>query len=165
MRIPRYYRKPGWQRFFAGLFLGVLGGWMLFFQMYGYAHEQQVEKIEELRAKIEELKQENEQLVKDHKEKNRQLERQLTIQNIEIKWQKPPRLTDSEQQELKNAIKEQLSPLINTDINSVSESRSLIYLIENKDYVIDREHYEVEIKELVILSSTLEIIIAVKKKD
>lgn len=167
MRIPRHYRQLGWQRFIVGIFLGFIGGWILFIILSSTAHEQQLKEIDELKTKIESLKKENDDLTSDEKRKNKELQQRLTVQAIEIYYvnnETYKKLDKGEKLKLEKSIKEQLSSIRNNDIETVAKNKDLIYLIENEDYTIEKDEYEITIKELVI-TSTLEIHIEVKQTN
>jgi hypothetical protein len=163
MRIPKYYKQRGWQRFIAGVILGIIGGWVFFFVLYGAAQDMQIEKINELQEEIINLKRQKKVLVEDEQEKNEELEKKLTVQDIEININGETDLTESEKLKLINDMKEQLSPIISSDVETVEKNIKLLYLIENKEYTIEKEKYRVSIRELFMISSTLKITVDVKE--
>ena len=48
MRIPPYYRKPAWQRFFSGMAVGAFISWFLFLYMNGVSIEKNAKKIHQI---------------------------------------------------------------------------------------------------------------------
>lgn len=162
MRIPQYSHDPGWQRFIAGLVLGIVIGWVLFFILSGIAQERQINLINQQKKQIEELKSEKDIWLKDVKEQNKKLQQKLTIQDIQIDFAKENILGETERSELKSQVKDQLSSLYNQNIETVAANRDLINLIQNQPYTIDKNQYRVKIQSLVIYS-TVEMTLNIEK--
>lgn len=158
MRVPSFHHRPAWQRFIAGFILGTVAGWVLFILMFGLAQETQMETIREQQAEVDNLKDEIQNLQKDDEEKNERLQNQLTIQKIEVKFpnKDESQLGNSEFSKVEGRVKEQLSSLLNQNIETVAANKDLINLIENETYTIEKEQYRVNILSVVIYS-TVEI--------
>ncbi|MDV2888249.1 sporulation protein, partial [Alkalihalophilus pseudofirmus] len=45
MRIPPYYRRPSWQRFFAGMAIGGAISWCIFLYIFGVWQEENAKLI------------------------------------------------------------------------------------------------------------------------
>jgi uncharacterized protein YfeS len=164
MRIPQYSHDPGWQRFIAGLVLGIIIGWLLFIILSGIAQERQINLINQQKDQIKELKNEKEIWLDDVKKQNEKLQQKLTIQDIQIDFsnEKEINLGEAEQSKLKGQIKDQLSSLYNQSIETAAANRELINLIQNQPYTIDKNQYRVHIQSLVIYS-TVEITLKIEK--
>lgn len=164
MRIPQYSHDPGWQRFIAGLVLGIIIGWLLFIILSGIAQERQINLINQQKDRIKELKNEKEIWLDDVKKQNEKLQQKLTIQDIQIDFsnEKEIKLGEAEQSKLKGQIKDQLSSLYNQSIETAAANRELINLIQNQPYTIDKNQYRVHIQSLVIYS-TVEITLKIEK--
>ena len=52
MRIPPYYRKPTWQQFFAGMAIGGVISWFIFFYIFGVWQEDYSKKIKTKRIAL-----------------------------------------------------------------------------------------------------------------
>ena len=155
MRIPAYYRHPAWQRFFAGCAVGIIIGFSFFIVLHGLAQERQIDKILEQQTIIDELKEDNKTLLEDQEEKNRELAKQLTIQEVNINIDKGKfSLNHIVELELKQAISSQLNILINKNIDSVAENQELIFqAINGHSYTVEDKTYLFRIKTLVIYST------------
>ncbi|MEI2400973.1 sporulation protein, partial [Paenibacillus phytohabitans] len=55
MRVPPYYQKPGWQRFFAGVVIGALISWIVFLFQFGVLQDNQIKKITQQEDEIKDL--------------------------------------------------------------------------------------------------------------
>ncbi|WP_085523112.1 sporulation membrane protein YtrI [Tuberibacillus sp. Marseille-P3662] len=150
MRIPPYYRIPSWQRFLAGVIIGMFVGFAFFLVIFGLAQEEQINKIKKQETKIDDLERSNETLLKEKKEKNEKLEKQLTVQEINVKIKVPEKYSEKVSEitkyDLKKKINEQLGSLVNQDVHSVYTTSDLIYRsIEDKTFIVDDTGYQFEI--------------------
>ncbi|HET7578376.1 MAG TPA: sporulation membrane protein YtrI [Bacillales bacterium] len=157
MRIPQSYQTPGWQRFLAGLILGMILGWVFFIIISGIAQERQLTKIQQQKDKIEQLQKALKNWQEDSEEKNKELEQKLTVQNIKVKLSAKGNLnlTKLELSELKGEVTNLLSStLVNQNIEYAAASQKLIFhTIENKIYTIDKNNYRINVQMLVIYST------------
>ncbi|WP_240374620.1 sporulation membrane protein YtrI [Bacillus piscicola] len=156
MRIPPYYRRPGWQRFFAGLVIGSLIGWAFFLFQFGAVHEELVVQINKQRLQIEHQKEQIEVLRSEEKKRNEENEKKLTIQEVKISFtnEKKSRLNELALYELKQQAEEEVQFLKNKNIESVVEGKELIKkAIENKAYKINDNNWKLKIEEMYIYTN------------
>ncbi|MFC4618263.1 sporulation membrane protein YtrI [Camelliibacillus cellulosilyticus] len=154
MRVPQNYRHPAWQRFFSGIAVGVIIGYVFFLVIYGLAQERQIEKINEQATKISQLNRKNQALKEEKVKENEALEKQMKVQEIEVSIKSPKykleRLIDLQLQE---QVATQLHSIINKSVDSVGDNYELIYrAVEGHGFVIDDHIYRFTIKTLVIKS-------------
>lgn len=167
MRLPPYYRRPGWQRFFAGMLIGAIGGWCFFLFQFGTIHERLVIDLNKQRLQIEQQKEEIELLRSAERERNEENEKKLTIQNIYIAFtnEKEARLNELTLYELRKQVEDEINFLRNKNIESVVEGKELIKkTIENKTYEIGDHHAFLQIEEMHIYS-TLELHIKIRQQE
>lgn len=167
MRIPPYYRRPGWQRFFAGIMMGALGGWAFFLFQFGAVHEELVIEINKQRIQIEDQKEQIDILRSEEKKRNEENEKKLTIQETKINFtnEKKLRLNELALYELKQQVDDEVKFLKNKNIESVVEGKELIKkAIENKTYKIGDNEYRLHIEEMYIYTS-LELHIKINLRD
>ena len=91
MRIPPYYRRPSWQRFFAGAAVGGAISWCIFLYIYGVWQEENTELLRIQQQKIIDLNEEKKIWQEEYKEMNKRNIEQLTVQKINVKimnWEK-----------------------------------------------------------------------------
>lgn len=156
MRIPPYYNEPGWQRFFAGMAIGALIGWIIFLFIYGTFQEEQSREIEEQETKIAILEEEKKIWQEDYKKLNKENKKRLTLQEIKIKIENGEKynLGDFTVFQIEKAVKEDISHLIAKDIESVYNSRELLVkTIENKEFELDDKQYKVQVKEILFFTT------------
>jgi Fe-S cluster biosynthesis and repair protein YggX len=163
VRIPPYYRKPGWQRFFAGMAIGGAISWCIFIYIHGVWQEKHTALINEQSEKIVDLENEKKIWQEEYKEINKRTIEQLTIQKINVK------ITNSEKykldllsvSEIEDSVKDDISLMLAKDIDTVYKSKELIKkIIQNKPVKIHDKRYKLQVKEMVIfttLSIQLEI--------
>ncbi|KYG32189.1 sporulation membrane protein YtrI [Alkalihalobacillus trypoxylicola] len=149
MRIPPYYKRPGWQRFFAGLALGVIVGWIFFLSHYGQVYQDMVVKIGKQEGMIRHLEADIEQLKIDQIVLNEENLKKLTVQDIQVRItnEREMKLSQLTLFELKQQVLAELDFMERKDIESVDESLDLLYrTIQNKTYLVNETEYTVEIK-------------------
>ncbi|ERN52529.1 MULTISPECIES: sporulation membrane protein YtrI [Alkalihalophilus] len=159
MRIPPYYKRPGWQRFFAGIVIGVLIGWVFFLYQYGLIYEELMVKLSEQEVTIQSQTRTIEELRSQQKEENEENARKLTVQKIEIHFTNTQRLRLNQLTlfELQQQALEELAFLERKNIASVSETEDLmIRTIENKLFEVGDHRFQLEIERLH-LHTTLKI--------
>lgn len=150
MRIPPFYKIPSWQRFFAGVIIGMIIGFAFFLALYGVAQERQMTTILEQKGEIKDLKKRIKVLEEDKKEKNEKLQDVLTVQEITIDITVPDKYQDKvnrlTRHELESKIKEQLLSLVNRDLQNVFENRQLIdNTIEGRSFTVDDRNFQFEV--------------------
>jgi hypothetical protein len=163
VRIPPYYRKPSWQRFFAGMVIGGAISWCIFIYIFGVWQEKHTALIDKQSEEIIDLKEEKKIWQEEYKEINKRTIEQLTIQKITIKitnWEKY-KLDLLSVSEIEDSVKDDISLMIAKDIETVYKSKELIKkIIQNKPVKINDKRYKLKVKEMVIfttLSIQLEI--------
>ncbi|MEH7074764.1 sporulation membrane protein YtrI [Neobacillus drentensis] len=163
MRIPPLYRKPSWQRFFAGMAVGGAISWCIFLYIYGVWQEENTELIRKQAQDIVDLNEEKKIWQEEYKEINKRKIEQLTVQKINIKitnWEKY-KLDSLSVLETEDAVKDDINMMIAKDIETVYKSKDLLKkIIENKPIKINDKRYKLKVKEMVFytnLSIQLEI--------
>jgi hypothetical protein len=148
MRIPPLYRRKGYQRFFAGIIIGFILGWFFFLLSFGGLQEFYITEIKTKNEKINELERDINNFQSDYEEKNKEIEKKLRVQEIEIIILNKEKV-DLEALtlfNLKNSIKEQLQSVLTQDIESIAKSRELLFkTLENKEFGIDDETFRVRV--------------------
>ncbi len=148
MRIPPYYRKPSWQRFFAGMAIGACLSWCIFLYMHGVILEDKSAEISKLKGDIETEKKNVRIWQEDYKALNEKNLKQLTIQEINIK------ITNGKKYDLdllalhqtEEEIKEDLNYFLAKDLEFVYKSRELISkIITNKVIPLNGKRYRLKI--------------------
>ncbi|EKN65084.1 hypothetical protein BABA_22016 [Neobacillus bataviensis LMG 21833] len=156
MRIPPLYRRPAWQRFFAGMAVGGAISWCIFLYIYGVWQERNTKLIRKQQEAIVDLNNEKKIWQEEYKELNKRNIEQLTVQKINIK------ITNSEKYKLdslsvlekENAVKDDLSEMLAKDLETVYQSRDLLKkIIENKPIKIHEKRYKLKIKEMIIYTT------------
>jgi hypothetical protein len=163
VRIPPYYRRPSWQRFFAGMVIGGAISWCIFIYIFGVWQEKHTALIDKQSEEIIDLKEEKKIWQEEYKEINKRTIEQLTIQKINVKitnWEKY-KLDMLSVSEIEDSVKDDISMMIAKDIDTVYKSKELIKkIIQNKPVKINDKRYKLQVKEMVIfttLSIQLEI--------
>jgi hypothetical protein len=163
MRIPPLYRRPSWQRFFAGMAVGGVISWCIFLYIYGVWQEKNTELIRKQTKDIIDLNEEKKIWQEEYKEINKRKIEQLTVQKINI------RISNSEKYKLdslsvletEDSVRDDISMMIAKDIETVYKSKDLLKkIIENKQIKINDKRYKLKVKEMVFytnLSIQLEI--------
>ncbi|MCT8137390.1 hypothetical protein H1D32_06295 [Anaerobacillus sp. CMMVII] len=164
MRIPPYYRKPSWQRFFAGLIIGIIIGWFFFIYQFGNIQEKLVTEIKVQEAIIDDQKRNIEILRSDKDELNKENQKKLTVQEVKVyfKNDKALKLSELSIYELRSQIENELTPVINKNIETVSNTSELLQqTIQNKTFTVNEKKYHVIIRELH-LYTTLELFVEIR---
>ncbi|WP_353408100.1 sporulation membrane protein YtrI [Bacillus velezensis] len=153
MRIPEYYKKPGWQRFFAGMMCGAIVSWLLFLFTYGTFQEEQVTLIEKQREHARDLKNQISIYQKDLHKLNEDNKQRLLIQSVDVKLinGEKYRIAQPDKMKFEEQVKDNISEVITKDIESVYKTKELLKrTIENKIYTINEKEFKAEVKELTI---------------
>ncbi|WP_019242898.1 MULTISPECIES: sporulation membrane protein YtrI [Bacillus] len=162
MKPPILSSRQEWQRFFAGIAIGGIISWVLFFYMYGVMQEKQISKITKQHQQIEDLNNEIEIWKKEIQSLNQKVEKSVTIQEITITIEnyKKYKIDLLSRLETQEALRKDLSSLITKDLETVYKGKNLIKkAIENKTIEINEKKYTFEVKE-IMFSSTLIIEVA-----
>ncbi|HLO11857.1 MAG TPA: sporulation membrane protein YtrI, partial [Pseudoneobacillus sp.] len=140
MRIPPYYRRPSWQRFFAGAAVGGAISWCIFLYIYGVWQEENTELLRIQQQKIIDLNEEKKIWQEEYKEMNKRNIEQLTVQKINIKitnWEKY-KLDLLSVSETEDSVKDDISMMLAKDLDTVYKSKDLLKkIIENKPIKIN----------------------------
>jgi hypothetical protein len=156
VRIPPYYRRPSWQRFFAGMVIGGAISWCIFIYIFGVWQEKHTALIDKQSEEIIDLKEEKKIWQEEYKEINKRTIEQLTIQKINIKitnWEKY-KLDLLSVSEIEDSVKDDISMMIAKDIDTVYKSKELIKkIIQNKPVKINDKRYKLQVKEMVIFTT------------
>ncbi|MFZ3590707.1 sporulation membrane protein YtrI [Bacillus sp. DJP31] len=168
MRIPPYYEKGSWQRFFAGGVFGALISWILFVYMFGVFQDIQIKHISKQALEIEDLKDHIQIWQDDYKKLNEENQKGLTLQEINVK------LTNAEDYkfdtfrefQLESVAKKEINHLIAKELNTIYQSQELIIrAIENKVFTIDEKDYRLDVRGIYLLNTNLEIQVMLQFKE
>lgn len=156
MRIPPYYRRPSWQRFFAGAAVGGAISWCIFLYIYGVWQEENTELLRIQQQKIIDLNEEKKIWQEEYKEMNKRNIEQLTVQKINVKimnWEKY-KLDLLSVSETEDSVKDDISMMLAKDLDTVYKSKDLLKkIIENKPIKINDKRYKLKVKEMVIYTN------------
>ncbi|MCA0986335.1 sporulation membrane protein YtrI [Guptibacillus algicola] len=165
MRVPQVYTRKGWQKFLAGLSVGVIFGWLFFLMLFGIMYEKQITTIKEQKIKISDLKTQNRTLLDDEKNyDNEDIEKTLLIKGILVTFDKEQDLSLNSltKHELKKAVQDELNDLLNKDLGSVAHTRSfIIKSLENKTLLINDIEYGFEVKQMIVYT-TVEVVLSIR---
>jgi hypothetical protein len=156
MRIPPYYRKPSWQRFFAGMAVGASLSWCIFLYMHGVMIEEKTAYISKLEKNLKTEKRNVKIWQDDYKALNERNLEQLTIQDIKIKITNGGKydLDKLAVYEAEENIKEYLNFFLAKDLDFVYKSRDLIQkMIENKVIPLNGKRYRLKITSLFVYTT------------
>ncbi|WP_270179566.1 sporulation membrane protein YtrI [Alkalihalobacillus sp. CinArs1] len=165
MRVPQVYTRKGWQKFLAGLSVGVIFGWLFFLMLFGIMYEKQITTIKEQKIKISDLKTQNRTLLDDQENyDNEDIEKTLHIKGIVVTFEKDQDLSLNSltKHELKKAVQDELNDLLNKDLGSVAHTRSfIIKSLENKSLLINDIEYGFEVKQMIVYT-TVEVVLSIR---
>lgn len=163
MRIPPYYRRPSWQRFFSGMAIGGAISWFIFLYIFGVWQEESSKLIRKQKHDIVDLQEEKKIWQDEYKQINKKNIEMLTVQKINIKiinWEKY-KLDSLSVLEAEDAVRDDISMMIAKDMETVYKSKELLKkIIENKTVKINEKRYKFRVKEMLFyttLSIQLEI--------
>ncbi|MBS4199961.1 sporulation protein [Bacillus sp. FJAT-49732] len=165
MRIPPLYRKPSWQRFFAGAAVGGCISWVIFLYMFGVMQEKNGYLIEEQSNKIKQLQDDIKIWQEDYRELNKKNEEMLTIQKIDIRLVGYEKYQIKDRQSIFNveeAIREDLKSLLAKDLSTVHKNKDIVKkTIENKIININGKRYKFIVQEMYFYT-TINITVELK---
>ena len=153
MHIPPYHKKPSWQLFFAGAFIGGIIAYFILIYMYGTMYEELLAENLELSSQVNDLKEQNAALLQDKEDLSEKSEEPLTINSISVTIVDGERLKLDWliEHQLEEMVKEQISHIIGQEISIIDKSDQLLQsTIENKGFTIDDFTYYFEVKKLTI---------------
>jgi L-lactate permease len=156
MRIPPYYLRPSWQRFFSGMVIGGAISWVIFVYIFGVWQDKHYYKIRKQAKEIQELKGDITIWQQEYKEINKRNIEQLTVQKINIKitnWEKY-KLDQLSVLETEDSVKNDINMMLAKDIETVFKNKELLKkIIENKTFKINDKRYKLQVKEMVIYTT------------
>ncbi|ADU31474.1 sporulation membrane protein YtrI [Evansella cellulosilytica] len=167
MRIPPLYHDKSWQRFFAGVILGMIIGWFFFIHNFGSIHENLVLEINKQKTTIENQEDTIENLRKEQDERNNDIKQSLTIQDVSIKFvnEEDIKISELTLHQLRSEVEKELERVRNKDIETVAGSKELLLgMVENKQFVTPSQSYQLIVEQLV-LYTTLEMNLRIEKVD
>lgn len=156
MRIPPLFNNPSWQRFFAGVTIGAIISWILFFYMFGIQQDKQILTIKSQTEKIEDLNKEISIWEEEYKKLNEQNEKVLLIQDILVKINngKAYNLDKLSIAEAEDVIRDDLASLIAKDVKTIYDGKGLLKKsIENKFIEINKKQYRLEVVEIMFYTN------------
>ncbi|MCM3568302.1 sporulation membrane protein YtrI [Neobacillus mesonae] len=156
MRIPPYYRRPSWQRFFAGMAIGGAISWCIFLYIFGVWQEDNAKLIRKQRQDILELNHDIKIWQEDYRELNNRNLEKITVQKIQIKITNSQRykLDDFSVFETEEAVRDDIKMVLAKDLETVAKSKDLIKkIIENKPIKINEKRYKLKVKEMIIFTT------------
>lgn len=156
MRIPPFYRRSSWQRFFAGAAIGAVVSWCIFIYINGFWQDKNTKLIREQQDKINELNNDIKIWQEEYKAANKKNIEQITVQKINVKvtnWEKY-NLDSFSAFQVQDAVKEDIRILIAKDLETAYKSKDLIKkIVENKVFKINDKRYKLEVKEIIIYTT------------
>ncbi|WP_075982552.1 sporulation membrane protein YtrI [Bacillus massilinigeriensis] len=156
MRIPPLYKKPSWQRFFAGMAIGGVISWGIFLYIFGEWQNEYSKTIKKQAKDIQDLTKDKKIWQQEFQKLNKENKEKLTIQKIKV------RITNSERYrlntfsefEVEEKVKEDIYMLLAKDIETAYNSRDLITkVIENQTFKIHGKRYKLEVREIVFYTT------------
>jgi hypothetical protein len=156
MRIPPFYQRTSWQRFFSGMAIGGAISWVIFLYIYGVWQDRHIYKIKKQEDVIKELNNDIKIWQQEYKEMNKRNIEQLTVQKINIKITNAEKykLDDLSVFETEEAVKHDIGMMLAKDIETVYKSKDLIKkIIENKTFKLNDKRYKLRVKEMVIYTT------------
>lgn len=156
MRIPPFYKRPTWQRFFSGMAVGGAISWVIFLYIYGVWLEKHTYQIKIQQDEISDLKDDIKIWQQEYKEINKRNIELLTVQKINVKisnWEKY-KLDQLSVLETEEAVKKDVNSMLAKDIETVYKNKELIKkIIENKTFKLNEKRYKLHVKEIVIYTT------------
>ncbi|MCM3619435.1 sporulation protein [Sutcliffiella horikoshii] len=166
MRVPPYNRDPGWQRFFTGVVIGGIIGWLIFMLMYGITLEENLSALKKYKDEVKSYKDRIHILTEDN-DKLKEEKDQLKIEdfNISIINHEKYMLNSFSRSSIVARITEDLNHLVSKDIASIKDNKELlIKVIENKSYSLDDKKYYFEV-DFLYVDTTIEIDLLIVKME
>ncbi|UOR11938.1 sporulation membrane protein YtrI [Halobacillus amylolyticus] len=153
MYIPPQLRNKEWRRFFAGMFFGMICGYLIFIFINGELQEQITEENIKLSNKLNEIEGKYEGLLNAEKEEEEERTEGLTVQEVIVEFLNTKELEVDKltQHQLSSMVKDQLTSVTGDNIDEAAEQTELmISAIENKAFVVDDFTYQLTVKQLII---------------
>ncbi|MGD6779864.1 sporulation membrane protein YtrI [Sutcliffiella horikoshii] len=166
MRVPPYNRDPGWQRFFSGVVLGAIVGWLIFMLMYGVTLEKNIGDLIKYKEEVKSYKNRIHILTEDN-DKLKEEKDQLKIEDFKISIINHEKymLNSFSRSSIIARITEDLNDQVSKDVASIKDNRQLlIKVIENKSYALDDKRYYFEV-DFLYIDTTIEMDLLIVKMD
>ncbi|QKY69670.1 sporulation membrane protein YtrI [Lentibacillus sp. CBA3610] len=166
MHIPPYHKKPSFQRFLVGMFIGAVIAYFVFVYMHGSMYGQLLEENRDLKSEVTELNNQNEALLEDNEDLDEQSKEPIKVEAIEItiinEEDLPDRLIIHDLEEL---MKEEIEHIIGQDLSIISESDGLLTAtLENKVFTVDDFEFQFTVEKLY-LTPTVKISVEANMAD
>jgi Txe/YoeB family toxin of Txe-Axe toxin-antitoxin module len=156
MRIPPYYRRPSWQRFFAGMAIGGAISWCIFLYIHGVWLERNTKLIRKQQQDLVELNNDLKIWQEEYKAANKRNLEQITVQKINVKitnWEKYE-LDQFSVFQTEEAVRDDIKMMLAKDLETVAKSKDLLKkIIENKPIKINGKRYKLKVKEMIIYTT------------
>ncbi|MEA3320885.1 MAG: hypothetical protein U9Q88_12830 [Bacillota bacterium] len=166
MRVPPYNRDPGWQRFFSGVVLGAIIGWLIFMLMYGVTLEKNIGDLIKYKEEVRSYKNRIHILTEDN-DKLKEEKDQLKIEDFKISIINHEKymLNSFSRSSIIARITEDLNDQVSRDVASIKDNRQLlIKVIENKSYTLDDKQYYFEV-DFLYIDTTIEMDLLIVKME
>ncbi|MBR3379743.1 MAG: sporulation protein [Bacillus sp. (in: Bacteria)] len=153
MRVPELYKRPGWQRFFAGMMFGAIVSWLIFLFTYGTFQEKQVTLLRSQQHHMDSLKEQITLYREDLHTLNEDNKKRLLIQSVDVHLvnREQYKIPEPDTLKFEDQVKEDISEVITKDIESVYKTKELLKrTVENKEYTIREKTYRAKVTELTI---------------
>lgn len=156
MRIPPLYQDKSWQRFFAGIFIGLIIGWGFFIYHFGLIHEKLVMEINKQKKTIEMQEETIKNLQESQDVQTEEMKKSVTVQEIEIIFlnEKEVKLSELTLHQLRSSVESDLEELRTKNIDDVAKVEDiLIKAVENKTYGVGDKRYRLVVRQLIIYTT------------
>ncbi|WP_226680357.1 sporulation membrane protein YtrI [Sutcliffiella horikoshii] len=166
MRVPPYNRDPGWQRFFSGVVMGAIVGWLIFMLMYGVTLEKNIGDLIKYKEEVKSYKNRIHILTEDN-DKLKEEKDQLKIEDFKISITNHEKymLNSFSRSSIIARITEDLNDQVSKDVASIKDNRQLlIKVIENKSYTLDDKRYYFEV-DFLYIDTTIEMDLLIVKME
>ncbi|UOQ86280.1 sporulation membrane protein YtrI [Gracilibacillus salinarum] len=167
MHIPPYYKRPGWQRFLAGICIGTIVGYFVFIYMFGELQQKWIEEKLAMQSELQDLQHSYDTLLKNHQQLDQETKNGIQIQELEIEFLNLEKVNiDNDRpmvQQLDQVLRNEASSAIGKSVDDLSNSIDLlISSIENKIINIDDFRFQATVSR-VIVGETLRLSIELEK--
>lgn len=145
--------------------IGGILAWGIFLFVYGTLQDKQLRILIQQQETIQQLEIEKDVLIDDKQKLNEETKENLVIQDIQVTIMnaKQIKLDALLQEQLTNAMLEDLHDLLAQQVGSVSNNRSLLKkMIENKKYKVDENTYSFHV-ETIYFDTILDIQVSIQK--
>ncbi|WP_026676575.1 sporulation membrane protein YtrI [Fictibacillus gelatini] len=160
MRIPSYFfTRKGYQRFFAGVLLGFLIGWVFFLIQFGNLQEYYIREIKMYQDRIQDLNGKIKHWIGEYEKSNKEQEKKLKLQEIQVQItnKNDLHLPGITMYEISQEVQDELENLLGQNIESLAAMKDLVIrTLQNKEFIVDDNKYRVVVQHL-FLYTTMEV--------